>query len=735
MLPPEPPGDDPPPDPGTTPDLMNVDSEDTAPILDTALEPPVLPLSLAGTAESGHLAPNATTPAVIDRLLTESDEHWMLHSLLKIPVHARACAVCTAFLTHQDPTHPSWAHVQEQYRIHRRAQFDSGVARGLAVAAERIATSEGLRRRAEENVQRLTRQRNVARESEAAAQEKISDLRAQLETIRLEHAALVQDHANATQALDRARSQPPTRPPSAASSSPESQRRRSPHSSTRKRRRTSPAPAVEGTRRSSAVRSGRAPPSWTSSTWGNIRGAQWLPWVPVTHEDVSMAFKCATTDPHAAARIRELALSASDLAVHDRTPVMRFLVQQWGTHRNTLMATPPPAPSTTTPAPSSKGGGPDSNDRSSRSSRKEQRGERPSGEPRHAPPNEWTTVAHGKRRAVNSTDVAPSRAPPQSAAAAREPAPPRQVIPEYEHPVEDWLEYYRNNPSRCPPGVPLLPSGLPLRRMMVRHLEMRLNGPQGRGQIQRSSRGHWVSRTTQLFSIRGLFGRILAARAIPVRGSIPTARPFEGDTRNLSMEDVARHFANQGYHPRSLTITELEEYAAGRRNITENRPLSSTAEWTSSPTLAEMNVLYPPVHAPAQTAGPHRNLYPNMSLDLRTASGTTRAQTPEGPSLPAHDGSLSPDFPSHYVPPTPQFLPLSDAVAGPLPVEDASWADDLYAVSNSVIASTLVGTAQLPADVEQENNVNNMSTVDSAVDPASQPLPASRSATPMDATD
>ncbi|KAI0040191.1 hypothetical protein FA95DRAFT_1611998 [Auriscalpium vulgare] len=627
MLPPEPPGDDPPSAqaaPDMAPERMIVDSEDTEPIVDTALEPPVTPLPIVGSTDSGHSVPNPMTSAEIDRLLTKGDDYWMLHALLRIPVHSRACAVCTAFLNHQDPLHPSWAHVQEQFRIHQRSQFDSGVACGLALSAGRIATSEDVLRRAEENVHRLTQQRNVARQSEAAAQEKIVNLQAQLETIRLEHAALVLDHANATQALDRALSQPPTCPPSAASLSLGSQRRLSPKPANRKRRRTSPTPTSASTRRpgpTSECSSRTATPSWTSSHWGNIHGSQWARWVPITHEDVSMAFARATTDEHAAARIRALALSASDLAVADRTPVMRFMVQQWGTCCNTLMATHAPSSTPPIPAPVTNGGGPDasSSDRNSRNSR--HRPERTSRENKPELPNEWTTVAHGKHRAVTSTDDAPSHSP----AAAQAPGPPRQPAPEYNHPIEEWLEYYRNNPSRCPRAYLCIRAG-----------------------------DRWVA---------------------PQYG----ARPFEGNTRNLSLEDVARHFANHGYHPRSLSITELEEYAAGRRNIIEGRPLLSTAEWESSPTLAEMGTLYPPTHATAPSAGPHRNLYPNMSLDLRPANGATRAQTPEGPPLPPHAGSLSPDFPSHYVPPTPQFVPLTSEAAGPLPVEAASWADDLYA--------------------------------------------------------
>ncbi|KAI0037258.1 hypothetical protein FA95DRAFT_1614437 [Auriscalpium vulgare] len=191
-----------------------------------------------------------------------------------------------------------------------------------------------------------------------------------------------------------------------------------------------------------------------------------------------------------------------------------------------------------------------------------------------------------------------------------------------------------------------------------------------------------------------------------------------GDTRNISLEDVARHFANNGYHPRSLSITEFEDYATSRRNLIEGRHSGATDEWNSYPTLAEMNILYPPAHASNQTSGPPRNLYPNLSLDLRSSSGDPRPATPEGPALSRSSGTMSPDFPDHYVPPTPHSVPLDNEAAGSLPTEAISWADDLFVVNNNSVPT-----------------VNNIAPVSSAVDPTTKPLPPSRPATPMDSTD
>ncbi|KAI0045612.1 hypothetical protein FA95DRAFT_1607582 [Auriscalpium vulgare] len=736
MTPPDSSGDGPPGDLGDPPDPMNIDTTELSAIVDTALEPAVVLFPDSRSADTGPDTSTATAVDVADPLSAIGDQYYVLHALLKIPVHSAGCATCTAFLTHQDPTHPSWAHVQEQFRIHQKAQFDSGVSHGLAAAAARIAAAEDIRRRAEDNVQRLIRQRDIARDSETAAVERLAELQAQLETIRLEHAELVRDHAKAQRALDRA--QPPSRAqsPFGDSSSISSTHRRSPRPELKKRKRSAPSPPGTSAHRTSAPpRSSRPPsapdaPTWTSSARPDIQGAQWARWVPVNHDDVSFVFMRAVSDADAAARIRTLVHEASDLAIADRTPTMRFMVQQWGTRRNTLAtrhsATVPPDP-----VFASNGGG-----HGAVTSHHDTRGE----PARHASTREpsvpshdtWTTVKNGKRRstATPASTTTPQAAPTASRAAKPPPstvsqpdaaAPKARRIhtPAYETPIDDWVTFILVNPAeRCPPGVPMHPKTGPSRRVLLRHLEIRLNGPQGRSQTQRSNRGHWVNRTTQLFSIRGLYGRVLHKHSIPVIGSVPTVRPYVHDTRNLSIEDVARHFASNGYQPRSLAISECEEYAIGRRNVIENRPINSTAEWSSYPRLADMSSLYPVVHAPGPSAGPPRNLYANMTLDLRASNAPARSLTPEGPVLTRAPGSLSPDFPDHYEPPTPHFVPISDADAPKLPAEVTSWADELYAVNNSTVTT-----------------VNNTVLAESAVNPAALPLPASRSASPMDATE
>ncbi|KAI0040651.1 hypothetical protein FA95DRAFT_1576834 [Auriscalpium vulgare] len=724
---PDPPEDDPPNAPGDTPELMNIDTADSDVIVDTAAEPPVPPFPASGVADVGPTVPSTPTTDSLADLPNSGAPYYTLHPTLRIPVHSHGCDTCTAFLTHQDRSHPSWAHVQEQFKIHQRAQFAAGVSHGLAYASERIATAEGIRRRAEENVARAMRQRDIARQSEESARDKIVELQSQLETIRTEHAALVQDHAQATQALDRARAPSRPRSPPGDASSIGSQRRRSPRSEAKKRKRSPPRAAAQHAGRGRTSGGPVDPPpstdtrSWTSVSRDEIHGPLWDRWVPLSHDDVTFVFSRAVSDPHASARIRTLALLASDRAISDRSSVMRFLVQQWGTRRNDLVA-PSTAPSVADPSPRhprahASGGG--------RAPAPHEPTEWAA--PAHVAPkttiavvDDWTTVTRGSSRSTTrtSTPALSGNPVPGPTAQARRTKPPA-----YSEHIDDWLQYYRDNPNAIPPGVPVHPDnsplrGSPLRRILIRHIEIRRNGPQGREQYQRSSRGHWVTRTTQLFSIRGLYGRIIYHLRIPIRGSIPEARPYQGDTRNISLEDVARHFASNGYQPRSLSVTEFEEYAIGRRNATEHRPSSSTTEWTSYPTLADMQTRYPVIHAPPQTAGPARNLYSNMSLDFRNTSDAPRARTPEGPSLSRTSGSMSPDFPIHYSPPTPHFVPIEDAAAEPLPTGSGSWADDNFAVNNSSVAT-----------------VNNTTTVAPAVDPAALPLPHSRSVSPMDESD
>ncbi|KAI0045506.1 hypothetical protein FA95DRAFT_1607676 [Auriscalpium vulgare] len=269
-----------------------------------------------------------------------------------------------------------------------------------------------------------------------------------------------------------------------------------------------------------------------------------------------MLFTCATSDPHATARARALALDTSDLAVEDRHPVMRFLVQQWGVCRNELAEAPTPS----SVASSSSGGGHGGPSRH-HDTRRDTR----------ATDGVWTTVPHGKQRSHSSQTApstasaspAPLPAPTQSVATAtvtrttaRARQPRHDPPPSYTDPIEDWVEYIRANPDRCPRGVPMHPEnsilrGGPVRRVLERHIELRRNGPEGREQVHRASRGHWVTRTTQLLSIRGLLERVMHKHHIQPVGNIPQSRPYTGDTRNLSFENVARHLANNGYHPRS----------------------------------------------------------------------------------------------------------------------------------------------------------------------------------------
>ncbi|KAI0038530.1 hypothetical protein FA95DRAFT_1613313 [Auriscalpium vulgare] len=774
MSDPDPPGAVAPDPPVITPDSsesMIVDPAESSIIVDTALEPAIVPFPISSPFVEGPAHPSIPTTDAVEQLPNVGAPYWTLHPLLKVGVHSHTCTACIAFIDHQDTSDPSWALVQDQLRIHHRAEFNAGVSRGLAFASERIVTAEDVRRRAEDNVQRLTRQRNIARESEAAAQDRISELQSQLATIRLEHADLVRDHAQTQQALDRALAPSRGQSPRDTASPISSQHRRSPRPEKKKRKRSSPQRSGAEPHRGRDSRpapSGLDPPSWTATHMLDIRGAQWNQWVPISHDDVYLVFNRATTDAHAADRIRILAVAADDVPVANRTSVMRFLVQQWHAHRDELAThhTDPPAPSFV-PEWGGRGTGqrdtrrgnttrqtaPPSHTPSSRapSSSQATRTQTTSRAPHSfapidnaAIPNEWTTVKHGKQRASHATADTTAAAPAPPAKTKSNAVKPHQAgTPAYESPISEWTESIRLDPSKCPRGVPMHPDnsllrGQPVVRLLERHIEIRLNGPNGREKRQRASRGHWVNRTTQLFSIRGLYGRVLHKINVQPTGHIPTVRPYLADTRNLSIEDVARHFASNGYQPRSLSITEFEEYACGRRNVIEGRPYTSTSEWSSYPRLAEMNTVYPPVHAASQANGPPRNLYANMSLDFRRTGPVARAATPEGPTLASpssFSGSMSPDFPAHYVPPTPHFVPISDDVALPLPTEANSWADDLPAVNNSSGTSSSVIAARPTTEAAQEALVNNIATRQITVEPASLPLPASRSATPMDATE
>ncbi|KAI0047216.1 hypothetical protein FA95DRAFT_1606227 [Auriscalpium vulgare] len=303
--PPDPSEEKLPPASGVQPERMNIDAEES--IVDTSAEPAIPPFPVTGLATDGPVAPSTVPSEDAAALPNVGAPYYLLHPLLHIPVHSHGCPTCRAFLDHQGPSDPSWAHVQAQFRIHQRAQFDLGVARGLAAASERITA-------AEDNA--LSRSKRT--------------LQAQLDTIRLEHAALLRDHANTEQALSRALA--PSRARSSIDGSPSltSQRRRSPRPDAKKRKRASPTPSGTDARRSRAPSgpprtvSGSTWPdiaSWVSAPPQDIHGPQWTRWVPISHADVSLIFARAASDSHALDRIRVLALAADGLSVAERTPI------------------------------------------------------------------------------------------------------------------------------------------------------------------------------------------------------------------------------------------------------------------------------------------------------------------------------------------------------------------------------------------------------------------------------
>ncbi|KAI0037401.1 hypothetical protein FA95DRAFT_1614249 [Auriscalpium vulgare] len=448
----------------------------------------------------------------------------------------------------------------------------------------------------------------------------------------------------------------------------------------------------------------------------------WSEWVPISQDDVNFIFGRAAYDSAATVRIRELALAASDLAYEHRTP------------RNALATTDRP----TRPASGFNGGGRVSHRDRDNQARVVQT--QPSVSDANTP-DAWITVKASKQR-VNTitTPAAPSTATMNPTPTTAAPKKPRSRAPAYSAPIKEWIVFVRDRPQNCSQGVPMHPDngplrGTPVRRLLERHLELRCNGPQGRDDHQRESRGCWVARCMDLFSIRGLYGRILYGRKIAVTGTRPSIQPYDGDTHNLAIEDVARHFAQLGYQPRSISITEIEEYATRRRNVIEGRSPLSNEEWTSSPRLSEMAIRYPPINSHSQSARPPCNLYPNMALDLRTTNSVERAKTPEGPTLSPSSGSMSPDFPAHYEPPTPYVVPLAGEVAGAVPPLSLSWADEPIAVNNIFGAPPTVTSGGSSTDAIQGVVVNNNPSINSAVRPADVPLPASRLVTPMDATE
>ncbi|KAI0038533.1 hypothetical protein FA95DRAFT_1613309 [Auriscalpium vulgare] len=438
--PPGPSGDEPPPAHIASPQLMNIDVAESAIIVDTASEPPVLLFSIDGVADTGPSVPSIPGTDIIVKLPNTGQPYWTLHPVLKIPTHTHLCPECIAFINHQGPGHPSWPLVQDQQRIHQHAQYESGVSRGLAHAAERIATAEDVHRRVEDNVQRLICQRDVARDSDAASQERIANLQSQLEAIRLEHAELVRDHADAERALDHARALPRARSPIADASSISSSRRRSPRRASKKRRRASPMPSGDAPPRAQAPHADalpaphHVPQSWTAVPQAAIHGALWATWVPITTDDVHFAIGRAASDASATACIRELATSASGLALDKRTTVMHFLIHQWGAHRNTLAtahgSTNGSTPSTTPSIGSTWEGRASSHD--NRGNQASSSTIRPMAPASHTPtaspvshtPTAWTTV----KPATLAT-------PPITTTAA--PRPRRSRAPTYDAPIED----------------------------------------------------------------------------------------------------------------------------------------------------------------------------------------------------------------------------------------------------------------------------------------------------------
>lgn len=332
-----------------------------------------------------------------------------------------------------------------------------------------------------------------------------------------------------------------------------------------------------------------------------------------TVEDFRRVLDAARVNHEAAERARELVTTAQSHHRNERTPLQQAMLQMWGTVRKGSLARDPRVPSSYDNYRARVMGDTPARGRASGKSK-------------------------GKGTAQRHAGVV-STAPPRPNDL---PALPQ---PQMSDNATKWQEFWQRYPEQTPTGVSVGDDGRPVLASISAYLLIRrCVPPEGPTEFQKHRRSSFIQLSIGLFSIPGLFVRILAhlGRDTTLPGSNGVARPFDGSEDNLTIEDVVLHYADCGYSHGQ--IKAMERFALGRRNTVLGRPITDTSDWPSYPTRAGTD----------ETYGPSPR-YPNRVLDNRAAratvadatasvgpqASTSTSQTPSEPATQSSSLSLT----------------------------------------------------------------------------------------------
>ncbi|TBU53638.1 hypothetical protein BD310DRAFT_909365 [Dichomitus squalens] len=163
-------------------------------------------------------------------------------------------------------------------------------------------------------------------------------------------------------------------------------------------------------------------------------------------------------------------------------------------------------------------------------------------------------------------------------------------------PPERWLEYWHQYPDTLPVYLPIPPQlGRPTRDHTRGHILLRALIPKLKGAQQSAERARFLEVTAQLFSIPGLYRRIVDEGHYP-EGTVERLLPYPGQVTNVSIFDLAAWYAHCGLSAASIAL--MQPMAVRMRQYYERRDPNSAeaflqwprtmAEVTAVPVLAEL---------------------------------------------------------------------------------------------------------------------------------------------------
>ncbi|EJF57315.1 hypothetical protein DICSQDRAFT_174074 [Dichomitus squalens LYAD-421 SS1] len=164
---------------------------------------------------------------------------------------------------------------------------------------------------------------------------------------------------------------------------------------------------------------------------------------------------------------------------------------------------------------------------------------------------------------------------------------PGMQNPSRTDPPERWLEYWHQYPDTLLVYLPI-PSqlGRPTRDHTRGHILLRALIPKLKGAQQSAERARFLEVTAQLFSIPGLYQRIVDEGHYP-EGTVERLLPYPGQVTNVSIFDLAAWYAHCGLSAASIAL--MQPMAVRMRQYYERRDPNSAEAFLQWPrTMAEV---------------------------------------------------------------------------------------------------------------------------------------------------